>query len=98
MARRKRRGGRRKSKSIPIAPIAPLAAVVLTEYSSSGLSKAMMYDVLYKTTGVTADGKLRVDVAMPFWLATGAGIIVHKVANKTINKYIRKATFGYLSL
>ena len=37
--------------------------------------------------------------AMPFWLGTGAGIVVHKVANKVgMNNYIRRMTFGYLSL
>ena len=100
MARRrrgKRRGG--KSKAIPLAPILPVAFVALNAYKTTGISTATLstmskdmvgYDPVSKTFSAAS--------ATPFWIGEIMGIVVHKVANKTINKYVRKATMGYLCL
>ena len=94
---RKHRGG--KSKAIPLAPILPVAFVALNAYKTQGLTTNMLsqlskdmvgYDPVSKTFSAAS--------ATPFWIGEVMGIIVHKVANKTINKYVRKASFGYLAV
>ena len=100
MARRRRgRKGGHKSKAIPVAPLLPIGFVTLAAYKSQGLTSNMAaemsrnmvgYDPLTKTFSATT--------ATPFWLGEIAAVVIHKVANKTINKYVRKATMGYLVL
>jgi len=102
MARRfrsKKRGGRR-AKSIAVLPVAPLAIVVGRTVTSGASPAGMIEGFVRDTTGYDKGaGKFNIDKAMPFWLGTGAAIIAHKVANKTgVNNYVRKMTFGYLSL
>lgn len=98
MARRKRKGG--KSKSIPMAIVVPIAYVGLDAYRSYGLSTQMLAKIMKSTTGYDPAGKkFDAAAATPFWMGSLAGIVVHKVANKTgINKHVRKLTMGYLSI
>jgi hypothetical protein len=104
MARRRRSYGKRKRggkmKSIPIAPILPVGMVVYQAYKDAGgLNINMLNAIGMRTTGYNALSKTyNIDSAKGFWGGEVAGIIVHKVANKTINKYLRKATMGYLVL
>ncbi len=100
MARRgrKHRGG--KMKAIPVAPLVPVIGTVLSAYTNAGgFNRGMLSRIGTYTTGYNVDTKsFALANAMPFWTGEIAGIIVHKVANKTVNKYIRKATMGYLVL
>lgn len=100
LARRRRKGRGHRSKAIPIAPLVPVGAVALNAYQTHGLSKNMLVYIGDRTTGYNADnGVFTAADAMPFWTGEIMGIIVHKVANKTgLNKYIRKATMGWLVL
>lgn len=99
MAKRKKRRGSRM-KAIPIAPIAPVLFTAVRAYHDGGDSweKKGKYFAMYTTGYDAGHHDFRPAEAVPFWAGTLAGVIVHKVANKTINKYIRKATFGYLCL
>ena len=101
MARyRKKRGGSRKAKSIPVAPIIPLAFVAFNSMNAAGSPAAKMNDFAARTIGyIPSSGDFVPSRAMPFWMGTIAGVVVHKAANKVgVNNYVRRATFGYLSL
>jgi len=100
MARRKAKRGGRRAKSIPIAIAAPMAVPLIRAYQQSGSYGAKADRLLRSVTGVSIDGKdFNVSDALPFWTAMGAGIIVHKVANKVgVNNYVRRMSFGYFSL
>lgn len=100
MARKGKRRGGRRAKSIPIAPIAPLAYVAMNSAMASGSAASKMNSFIAATTGyIPSSGDFSPSKAMPFWAGTIAGVVVHKAANKVgINNYVRKATFGYLSL
>ena len=100
MARRRRgRKGGRKSKAIPVAPLLPIAYVGYRAATKDGgiPEKLGVFSVL--TTGYDPrTNTFNVQAALPFWIGEVAAIVVHKVANKTVNRYIRKASMGYLSL
>lgn len=101
MARFKRkRGGSRKAKSIAVAPIIPGAVVAIRAAQQSGSIGAKMNYASIHLTGFNMDtGKFVPQEALPFWAGTIAGVVVHKAATKTgVNNYMRKLTFGYLSL
>jgi len=100
MARKKMRRGGRRAKSIPIAPILPLAYVTANALMASGSPASKMNSFVASTTGyIPSSGDFSASKAMPFWAGTIAGVVVHKAANKVgINNYVRRATFGYLSL
>lgn len=100
MARRGRKRGGRRAKSIPILPIAPLAIVTARTLQSGASPAGMIEGFVRDTTGYDKGaGKFNAEKAMPFWIGTVAGVVVHKAANKTgINNHVRRATFGYLSL
>ena len=94
--RKKRRGGSRKAKSIPIAVAAPLA------YIGADIAKLGMAgdwkSVGYVMTGVK-DGKFDGGRVVATYGPTMVGVVVHKVANKVgLNNYVRRATMGYLSI
>lgn len=100
MARRfGKKRGRARAKSIPMLPIAPLVAVAYTSMQYDGVENKMNM-LIQKTTGVNIkDGSFNAARATPFWIAEGVGIIGHKAANKLgVNNYVRRMTFGYLSL
>lgn len=96
--RKKRRGG--KSKSIPVLPMLPIVMVAKGGYDRYGLTADALNWMGFAITGYDAKNKsFNASVATPFWLGEITSIVVHKVANKTgVNRYVRKATFGYLSL
>lgn len=98
MAKKKYR--KRVQRATALAPLIPAAAVIYNDYkNNNGFNKAMVNEVSnhligYSTTNRTFNPSL----AMPTWLATIAGVVIHKVANAPrvgINKYVRKATLGY---
>ena len=98
MARRRKKGFGKKSKSIPVAPLIPIAFVAYNAWKQPAWSDKLNGLSMW-TTGYNAKSKtFNTADALPFWLGEIAAIVVHKVANKTINKHIRKATMGYLSL
>jgi len=98
MARFKRkRGGSRKAKSIPIAVAAPLV-MVGAEAAKFGMSGDWK-NVGYIFTGVDASGNFQGSRVVRTYLPIGAGIVVHKVANRVgVNNIVRRATMGYLSI
>ena len=99
MARRKKHRSRR-AKAIPVAPLIPLAVVAVRSYQQSGSAGAKLDALMKYTTGYNWDAKdFQPEQALPFWMGTVAGVVVHKAANKIgVNNMIRRATFGYLSL
>lgn len=100
MARRRKKRKSGKSKSIPMAIVLPPAYIALREVKTHGLSVDALDTTLAHMTGFKpSTGEYNVDWAKPFWLGEIAGIVVHKVANKTgVNRHIRKLTMGYLSI
>jgi hypothetical protein len=100
MRRYRKKARHHKAKSIPLAPIIPLAFVTFNALSQSGSAAAKMNDFSARTIGyIPSSGTFAPSRAVPFWGATIAGVIVHKAANKVgVNNYVRRATFGYLSL
>jgi len=100
MARRKAKRGGRRAKSIPIAPIIPGAVVLVRAAQSSGSIGAKANYLSMHLTGMNIDsGDFNASTAMPFWIGTVAGVVVHKAANKIgINNYVRRASMGFLSL
>jgi len=100
MARRRRKGRGHKTKAIPLAPLLPGALIVMNDYAlSAGINKLFVDRLARDLVGVDpVTKKWSFTNIAPFAGGTIAGIIVHKVAAKTVNKYIRKATMGYLVL
>lgn len=101
MARRRRSRKRGKSKqSIAVLPVMCALAPALQTYSAAG---AIWYpgaekDYLYNYTGYAEGQKLNMSKAMGVLGLQIVGIVGHKIANRTVNRYIKKATFGYLVL
>jgi len=86
----KKKGGSR-SKKMPIAVFAPMAVPLIRAYQQTGTYGAKMDRLTRSITGVSIDsGQFNVADALPYWMAQGAGIVVHKVAGKTVNRYIPK--------
>ena len=99
MARRfsKKRRSSGKSKSIPLAIVAPLAYTgyeMVTQFM--GGNKAMPQ---YMLTGVNANGVFNSGRLVQTYAPILAGVVVHKVAQRVgVNNIVRKATMGYLSI
>ena len=66
-------------------------------------------ELIYDYTGVIATGQTGTTSAtgvgfnpthaLPVWLGIGAGVVVHKLANKVgVNRYVRRASMGFLEL
>ena len=101
MARRRRGRRGHKSKSIPVAPVLPVAWTVMSSYKDAGgLNQAMLEKLMNRTIGYnTAMAKWSMDGCKAFWGAEVAAIIVHKVAGKVgLNKVISRFSGGYLTL
>jgi len=99
MARRRRKGRGKKSKAIPVLPVAAVALPAMRAYGAVGATKELPKYMLWEYVGIRGDGAFdsaqMMKGAVPIILA----IIGHKVANKTgINRYVKKATFGWLTL
>jgi len=80
--------------------MAPLAGQAYMSAVSSGPIQNKINNFTLNTTGVDfVNGKFSAKEAVPFWIAMGAGVVVHKVANRVgVNNYVRRATMGWLSL
>lgn len=102
MPRRKRRS-RKKDKSIPIllgAPLAPAIVRGIDEVQNQVPMASVLKNAFYELTGYSIQNKKL------YWATTIRqigltilGIIGHKVASRSgINRFVKKATFGYLSL
>jgi len=102
MATKKKKGSRRRSSAIPVTMAAALAVPVIRAAQQSGSYGAKADRFLRSTTGVSIDsGKFNYEDALPFWMALGAGIVVHKVASSkkvNVNSRIRKVTMGFAEL
>lgn len=100
MAKKKRRGGRKKNKAIPVIMTLTAAYPSIKAYDTVGLTKDLPQHLVYRYTGyATWDGSWNKDI--PIKLGTGMAIsyIAHKVATKVgVNKTIRKLTGGWLEL
>ena len=100
MARfRRKRGGSRKAKSIPVAVAAPMVYIGYREFKNA--SSGHMDNVVENLTGYNPE-RGSFNLMTPIKATYGpmvAGVIGHKIANKVgLNNYIRRATMGYLSL
>lgn len=98
MARFKRkRGGSRKAKSIPMAIAAPLVAIGYE--AGKDIMAGNMAELKWDLVAVNAEGKFSTQKAMQIYAPLAIGVVVHKVANKTgVNNYVRRATMGWLSI
>lgn len=98
MARFKRkRGGSRKAKSIPIAIAVPLAvsAVDTFKYAQGGNWKS----AAYVWTGVNENGGFDSSRIVKTYMPLAAGVVVHKIANRVgVNNFVRRVSMGYLSI
>jgi hypothetical protein len=95
---RKRRG--RRQKSVSVALIIPPLGLAAQQIQSKGFTSDAASGILAGITGYSPmDATYNVDWAKPFWMGMVAAIVAHKVAEKTgVNKTVRKATMGYLSI
>lgn len=100
MARRRGKKGRRGKASIPLAVVAPLGIVVLKDIEAGGGPSSIANRIVEDVTGYNVIGKkFTASEAMPFWIGSLVGIVVHKVAGKTgVNKHVKKLTMGYFSV
>ena len=97
MARKSKRRGGRRAKSIPVAVVAPLV-MVGAEAAKFGMAGDWK-NVGYIFTGVDATGNFQGSRVVRTYLPMAAGIVVHKVANKVgVNNIVRRATMGFLSI
>jgi len=86
---KKRRGSR--SKKVPMAIMVPLAGQAMSSYMASSNPAHKLNNFALKTTGYDfVNGNFNAGAAMPFWGAMVAGIVVHRVAGRTVNRYIPK--------
>lgn len=98
MARFKRkRGGSRKAKSIPIAVAAPMVAVGAE--AAGYAMKGEWNNFKYVFTGVDSNGDFKGSRVVRTYGPMAVGIVVHKVANKSgVNNIVRRATMGFFSI
>ena len=85
---------------IPLAVVAPPVFMAVRQIRANGLNENALVGFTNATIGYNMnDGSFNVDRAKAFWLGEIAGIVVHKVANKTgVNRQLKKLTMGYLGL
>ena len=99
---KKKRGRSNRSKAVPVALLLPLAIPAIRAYQQKGSIGAKADRLSRSITGVSVDsGQFNVKDAMPFWMAMGAGIVIHKIANNQrlgVNNAVRSATMGFLKL
>jgi hypothetical protein len=101
MARRRgRKGrGRRTSKAIPILPVIGAIIPAYDAYKQVGFSKDLPARMLYVYTGASNTAPWNSDQALKAVALVVGGAIGHKVANKLgVNRYVKKATMGWLTL
>jgi len=100
MARFKRkRGGSRKAKSIPVAIAVPMLAVGMSQVAKPAMAGDWNTVALNLTGYNSNERKFHFNELTQTYGPLAAGWIVHKVAARTgINNYVRRATMGYLSI
>ena len=99
--RRKGRRGGRKQKAIPLLPtVAAVYPAYKAYVGAGGITKTLPLTLVYQYTGYNMDSKnWDPAVAMGALGPVIVGFIGHKVANKIgVNRMIKKATLGYLSI
>jgi hypothetical protein len=98
MARFKRkRGGSRKAKSIPIAIALPVAAPAIQ--TGKYIMNGDMPNAMYIWTGIDSQGKLQGKQLAKTYVPIAAGVVIHKVANRVgVNNFVRRVSMGYLSI
>lgn len=97
---KKKNGGGGKSKQIPLAIVLPAGIVVLSDIQQGGTPAGIANRIVEDVTGYNVLGKsFDYEQALPFWLGEIAGIVIHKVAQKTgVNRHLGKLTMGYIGL
>lgn len=99
---KKKKGSRRGTPALPIAILAPMAVPVIRAAQQSGSYGAKADRLVRSVTGVSIDsGQFNYEDALPFWMAMGAGIVIHKVASSkrvNVNRHIKNATLGFAVL
>ena len=102
MARKSKRRGGRRAKSIPIAVVAPLIApAVMNSVPKlmAGDFKGFAASLAQEYTGVNPDGSFNAKQIGQWVIPTLIGVVVHKGANKMgVNAHVRRLTMGYLSI
>jgi len=98
---RKRKGGK-KSKAFPLLLMAPVIPGFISAYNhrSEGAVQIIRGGV-YEISGVDVTGQLPIGYDKLYKTAglTIVGLVGHKLANKAgINRWVKKATLGYISL
>jgi len=95
----KKRGFGRKNRAVAVAPLLPLAAVVMNDFAT-GVNKANAVKFTEDIIGYNMlTGKYDIMQATPFWGASIAGIVIHKAAAKVgVNRFVKKMTMGFLEL
>lgn len=104
--RKGKRGIGKKNRAIPLAPIVPVVGVVYKAYQGAGkqFGYPMLNQVSNDLTGYNIEQKKWTWAAVaPFAIAEVAGLGVHVVAShkfkgKSLNMYLRRATFGLFEL
>jgi len=98
MARFKKKGRRSgKSKSIPLAVVAPLVAIGYE--AGKDIMAGNMAELKWDLVAVNAEGKFSGQKALQIYGPLAAGVVIHKVANKVgVNNIVRRASMGYLSI
>jgi len=98
---RYKKSHKRGKQSIPLAPVLPAVGLVLSAYTGAkGFNATMANNISKGMVGYDlTNGKFAVASAVPFWLSTLGGVVLHKVANKSgVNAHVRKLTMGWLSI
>ena len=92
MARRRKKRGGRKKKSIPVLPLLPALVPASTTLKavSEGMNVAAVPEYfVWQSIGYSASDEAWNQSIMTRQLGLAiAGIVGHKIANKTVNKYI----------
>ena len=104
MARRRRysrKRGRKSKPSIALLAMAPVYPALAGVYSKIliGDYARIPHTIVHQSTGIQLDGPFdKAVAARQVGLAIG-GMVAHKMANKLgINRYLKKATFGWITL
>jgi len=98
---RKRRGGRRGSKAVPVAMVLPIILQAKMAYDTAGgLNSALPNEMVTRFTGYNPKAnQWSFDYVKPFFFGEIAGIVAHKVAGKMgVNKHVKKLTLGWLQI
>lgn len=98
--RRKKKGGRKKNRAIPLAIAIPPVWVVYNRVSTLGMTPMAISGISKDIVGYDPNaGTYSFDNHKHFLLGEIAGVVVHRAANRFgLNKHMRKLTMGYLEI